>query len=129
MLGRVRWQNRCVASPRKWFDQSQPQTLQAAVLFCYLNAALSILYLIAVGATLPLILLVAAVGANGIANEKRWGYWVAVMASAIYVLTQLIAFVTFSHGLSALLNLAFAVLLIVLLLHPESRRYQRIWFR
>ncbi|HXR54315.1 MAG TPA: hypothetical protein VN793_04630, partial [Acidimicrobiales bacterium] len=124
-----RWQNHPVATPRKWFDQSQPQTLQAGVLFCYLNAALSILYLIAFGATLPLILLVAAVGANGIANEKRWGYRVAVVAASIYVVIQLIAFVTFSKSLSSVLNLAFAALLVVLLLHPESRRYQRIWFR
>jgi hypothetical protein len=27
------------------------------------------------------------------------------------------------------LNLAFAALLIFLLLHPDSRRYQKIWFR
>jgi len=117
------------STPRKWFDQSQPQTLQIAVLFCYLNAALSILYLILVGATLPLILLVAAVGANGIANEKRWGYWVAVVAASAYVVTQLIAFVTFSRTFGLVLNLAFAIMLVVLLLHPESRRYQRIWFR
>jgi uncharacterized membrane protein len=126
----VRWQTPRVAStPRKWFDQSQPQTLQAAVLLCYLNAALAILYLITFGATLPLILLVAAVGANGVANEKRWGYWVAVVAASLYVVVQLIAFVSFSKSLSSVLNLAFAVLLVVLLLHPESRRYQRIWFR
>lgn len=117
------------STPHKWFDQSQPQTLQLAVLFCYLNAALAILYLIAFGATLPLVLLVAAIGANGIANEKRWGYWVAVAAASLYVLAQLVAFVSFSKSLSSVLNLAFAVLLIVLLLHPESRRYQRIWFR
>ncbi len=126
----MRWQTPRVAStPRKWFDQSQPQTLQAAVLLCYLNAALAILYLITFGATLPLILLVAAVGANGVANEKRWGYWVAVVAASLYVVVQLIAFVSFSKSLSSVLNLAFAVLLVVLLLHPESRRYQRIWFR
>ena len=126
----MRWQTPRVAStPRKWFDQSQPQTLQAAVLLCYLNAALAILYLITFGATLPLILLVAAVGANGVANEKRWGYWGAVVAASLYVVVQLIAFVSFSKSLSSVLNLAFAVLLVVLLLHPESRRYQRIWFR
>ena len=126
----MRWQTPRVAStPRKWFDQSQPQTLQAAVLLCYLNAALAILYLIAFGATLPLILLVAAVGANGVANEKRWGYWVAVVAASLYVVVQLIAFVSFSKSLSSVLNLAFAVLLVILLEHPESRRYQRIWFR
>ncbi len=126
----MRWQTPRVAStPRKWFDQSQPQTLQAAVLLCYLNAALAILYLITFGATLPLILLVAAVGANGVANEKRWGYWVAVVAASLYVVVQLIAFVSFSKSLSSVLNLAFAVLLVILLVHPESRRYQRIWFR
>ena len=117
------------SAPRKWFDQSQPQTLQAAVLFCYLNAALAILYLIVFGATLPLLLLVAAIGANGIANEKRWGYWLAVVAACVYVVTQVLAFVTFSRTFGLVLNLAFAVLLAVLLLHPESRRYQRIWFR
>lgn len=115
--------------PRKWFDQSQPQTLQAAVLFCYLNAALAIIYVIAFGATLPLVLLVAALGANGIANEKRWGYWVAVAAAAVYVLTQLALFVAISQSLGQVLNLAFAVVLIALLLHPESRRYQKIWFK
>jgi uncharacterized membrane protein (DUF2068 family) len=118
-----------VATPRKWFDQSQPQTLQAAVLFCYLNAALGVIYLIAFGASLPLILLVAALGAFGIANERRWGYWTAVIAASIYVLAQLVAFATFARGLGGILNLAFAVVLVVLLVHPESRRYQRIWFR
>jgi hypothetical protein len=115
--------------PRKWFDQSQPQTLQAAVLFCYLNAALAIIYVIAFGATLPLLLLVAALGANGIANERRWGYWVAVAAASVYVLTQLALFVAISQSLGQVLNLAFAVVLIVLLVHPESRRYQKIWFK
>jgi uncharacterized membrane protein len=126
----MRWQNPLVPNaPRKWFDQSQPQTLQGAVLFCYLNAVLAILYVIADGAALPLILIVAAVGANGIANEKRWGYWLAVVAGSLYVVAQLIGFFTFAKSLSLLLNLAFAVLLIILLLHPESRRYQRIWFK
>jgi uncharacterized membrane protein len=130
VLASARWQNRPVANePRKWFDQSQPQTLQAAVLFCYLNAALAVIYLIAFGATLPLVLIVAAIGANGVANEKRWGYWVAVVAAALYVIAQLVAFVAFSQSLGSILNLAFAVALVVLLLHPESRHYQRIWFK
>jgi uncharacterized membrane protein (DUF2068 family) len=115
--------------PRKWFDQSQPQTLQAAVLFCYLNAALAIIYVIAFGATLPLVLLVAGLGANGIANEKRWGYWLAVAAGSLYVVSQLVLFVAISQSLGQILNLAFAVVLVALLLHPESRRYQKIWFK
>lgn len=124
------WQNRPVANePRKWVDQSQPQTLQAAVLLCYLNAALAIIYVIAFGAALPLVLLAAAVGAAGIANEKRWGYWLAVVAAAVYVVSQLALFVAISQSLGQVLNLAFAAVLIALLLHPESRRYQRIWFK
>jgi uncharacterized membrane protein (DUF2068 family) len=118
-----------VATPRKWFDQSQPQTLQAAVLFCYLNAALAILYVIAFQVTLPLVLVVTAVGAYGIANEKRWGYWLALIAGSLYLLAQLALFVTISQSLGQILNLAFAALLVFLLVHPESRRYQKIWFR
>ncbi len=116
-------------TPRKWFDQSQPQTLQAAVVLCYLNAALALLGVIVFGAALPLLLLVAAVGANGIANERRWGYWVALSAAVAYVLAQLVLFVAVSQSLGQILNLAFAGVLVALLLHPESRHYQRIWFR
>jgi len=112
---------------RRFLDPSQPQTLQGAVLLCYINAAFSIFYL-ALGAALPLILIVAAVGAYGIANDRRWGYRLAVAAAGIYVVGQAIAFVAFEHSFNGILTLAFAVLLIVLLLHPQSRHYQRIWF-
>jgi uncharacterized membrane protein (DUF2068 family) len=112
---------------RRFLDPSQPQTLQGAVLFCYINAVFSIFYLLA-GAPLPLILLVAAVGAYGIANDRKWGYRLAVVAASIYVVGQALAFVTFEHNFNGILTLAFAVLLIVLLLHPQSRSYQRIWF-
>jgi len=114
---------------RKWFDPSQPQTLQAAVVLCYLDAALGILYLLALGTALPVILIAAAIGANGIANDRKWGYWLAVVSSCIYLLAQVVAFVTFARGLGPLLNVAFAAVLVVLLLHPLSRQYQRIWFR
>ena len=129
MIGAEAWQNQQMAPPRRWFDPTQPQTLQAAVIFCYVNAVLGLLYFLALGAALPLILLVGAVGANGIANERKWGYWVAVVSASLYVLTQLVAFVSFARGLSGLLNLAFAAVLVVLLLHPMSRRYQKVYFR
>jgi uncharacterized membrane protein (DUF2068 family) len=116
-------------TPRKWFDQSQPQTLQAAVMFSYLNAAISLFYLVVFGAGLSLILLVLGGAAYGIANEKRWAYWLAVVVACLYLALQLIGFVTFSHGLSGLLNLFFAGILVVLLLHPQSRAYRKVWFR
>ena len=113
---------------RKWVDQAQPQTLQGAVILCYINAALGLLYLLA-GSGVTLVLFAAAIGANGIANDRRWGYYLAVGASGLYVIAQMAAFFTYEKSLGGVLNLAFAVLLIVLLLNPESRHYQRIWFR
>jgi hypothetical protein len=113
---------------RRWLDPSQPQTLQGAVLFCYINAVFSLIYL-ALGAALPLILIVAAVGAFGIANDRKWGYRLAVVAASIYVLVQASAFIAFEHNLNGIITLILAVFLMVLLLHPQSRHYQRIWFK
>ncbi|HVX21188.1 MAG TPA: hypothetical protein VHB02_07560 [Acidimicrobiales bacterium] len=112
---------------RKWIDKTQPQTLQAAVLFCYLNAALAVLYLLIfhVGPWLPLILLGGT--AYGMANEWRWAYWASVVLAGLYLLVQLIFFFT-GGGFSGILNLLFAAVLFGLLVHPESRQYERIWF-
>jgi hypothetical protein len=112
---------------RKWIDKTQPQTLQAAVLFSYLNAALALLYLIAFGAGPSLVLLLLAGAAYGIANERRWTYWAAVVLSGLYLLGQLVFFFT-GGGFNGLLNLVFAAVLFALLVHPQSRQYQRIWF-
>ncbi|HEX3946331.1 MAG TPA: hypothetical protein VHW47_01445 [Acidimicrobiales bacterium] len=112
---------------RKWTDKTQPQTLQAAVLFSYLNAALAILYLVAFGVGPSLVLLLLAGTAYGIANERRWTYWAAVVLSGLYLLGQLVFFVT-GGGFNGLLNLVFAGVLFALLVHPQSRQYQRIWF-
>lgn len=107
-------------------DQSQPQTLQAAVLFCYLNAALAVLSM-AFGAGLPLVLVLMAVAGVGIANERRWAYWAGVVLALLYLLGQ-VALLFYVHGLGVLLNLAFAAILVALLLHRQSRSYERIWF-
>jgi hypothetical protein len=115
-------------APRKWFDQTQPQTLQGAVMLCYLNAAFAILALIT-GAPYALVALAEGVGAFGIANERKWGYWVAVISSVLYLLAILWLFIVLSLNFWAFLNLLFSVVLVVLLLHPQSRSYQKIWFR
>jgi len=112
---------------RKWIDQSQPQTLQAATLLCYLNAALAVIYFLAFGAGLSLILLLLGGAAYGIANEWRWTYWGAAFLAGLYLVAQIVAF-TLGASLGGVLNLLFAVVLVVLLLHPQSREYQRIWF-
>ena len=111
----------------KWIDQTQPQTLQAAVLFCYLNAALSVLYLLAFGAGLSLVLVLMAATGYGMANERRWAWRAAVLLSIVYLVGQVVLLAT-GHGFGALMNVAFAAILVALLLHPQSRGYQRIWF-
>jgi uncharacterized membrane protein len=112
----------------KWIDQSQPQTLQSAVILAYINAAFGVLFFFAFGAGLSLLLLVLGGAASGVANERRWAYRLAVVAAGLYVVVQVTAFFVI-HGFSGLLNLIFAVVLLALLLHPQSREYQRIWFR
>jgi hypothetical protein len=117
-----------VAEKRKWFDQTQPQTLQAAVMLTYLNAALAILSLLTAGAGPWLVLLVGGIGANGIANEQRWGYYLDSICAVAYLVLALGFLFVGSFALAGLLNLVFAVILVALLLHPQSREYQRVWF-
>lgn len=116
---------------RKWFDNTQPQTLQSAVILSYLNAAFALLFaLVSFGVSgyLLLVVLSGAVGAIGIANEKRWGYWVCLVAGILYGLLWLGLLVGGYRTFSTVLNLLFAAVLVGLLLHPQSREYRRIWF-
>ncbi|MDA8080571.1 MAG: hypothetical protein M0Z96_03015 [Actinomycetota bacterium] len=118
-------------SPR-WFDRSLPQTLQIATLLLYMNALLTILF----SPGSPLILLPAiaeAVGAYGIANSKRWGYITAVVGAVFPLMLLLIDAGTFGISIfsiifSSPLTLIFEIALVALLLHPQSREHQKIWF-
>jgi hypothetical protein len=113
---------------RRWTNSSQPQTLQGAVLFSYLNAALALLFTLILGLQPYLIVFVLlAVAAYGIANERRVAYWGGVVLACLYLLTELVTIVT-GGGFGGILNLLFAGVLVALLLHPESRNYQRAWF-
>lgn len=118
-------------SPR-WFDKSLPQTLQIATLLLYMNAVFTILF----APRVPLILLPAvaeAVGAYGISNSKRWGYILAVVGAVFPLLLVLVQTLSAGAGLLAVifsnpLTLMFEIALVALLLHPQSRDYQKIWF-
>jgi hypothetical protein len=112
----------------RWFNPSQPQTLQIAVLLCYISAVMGLLFGGGV-ASLPLLVALAA-GGFGIANEKRWGYTVAVVASLLQVLVYFLVFgIDTLQNLNLLISFMFDAALVLLLLHPMSRDYQRIWFR
>jgi hypothetical protein len=115
--------------PRRWVDPSQPQTLQVAVFLFYIQAALNLL----VGAFLSpigLLIIAGAVGAGyGIANERKWGYGLG-LALAFLPFGLRILFDGVGAVFSApLLDLMFEVAVVVLLLHPQSREYERIWFK
>lgn len=118
----------------QWFDRSQPQTLQNAVMLAYLNAALTLFFtLIGGGGGLLLLVAVApalalGAGAVGIANEKRGGYWLAVVASILVFLLYLWALLA-GASFGVVLDLLFSGVLVALLVHPLSRHYQKIWFR
>jgi hypothetical protein len=116
---------------RRFFNPSQPQTLQISVWLLYFNAFWALIALLA-GAPFALINLVGcAAAAYGIANEKRWGYFLGVVVAILDLSLLVIAAggLTGLFSFSSLISLMFAVALVVALLHPQSRDYQRIWFR
>jgi hypothetical protein len=111
----------------RFLNPSQPQTLYMAVILCYINAFFNLLSLA------PILILIAlglAAGGYGIANEKKWGYSLAVGAAVVQVILVLVVFQgSIVTDLFALFNFLFDAALVALLLHPMSRDYQRIWFR
>ena len=110
----------------RFLNPSQPQTLVNATLLCYFEAFFAFIG----GGGFPLLLLAVglAAGGFGIANDKKWGYTVAVVASVLNVGLWLALLGLNVLGFPAIISFAFSVVLVVLLTHPMSRDYQRIWF-
>lgn len=123
--------------PRRWFNQSQPQTLQMAVMLLYINAA----FLVLRGAIFTLLGIVIiggmVAGAYGIANEQKWGYQAAVAAAIFNVSLPFIFIIRYDgvtlgdafNDLGFVVSVMFDIALVALLLHAQSREYQKIWFR
>ena len=78
----------------------------------------------------PLLLLIALVGGGlGIANEKKYGFRLALSAAVYSVVATLWIGIRYDiELLGFLLRLMFDIVLLVLLLHPQSKEYRRIWF-
>jgi hypothetical protein len=103
-----------------------------ATFLLYIEAVFNIIFQHPGGFIVGLLLAVGQVaGALGIANEKRWGYYLAVGISAL-ALVPLIILALGGIGqlfsLGVFLAFLFPVALFALLVHPMSRQYQRIWF-
>jgi hypothetical protein len=120
---------------KRWFNPSQPQTLQIAVWLLYFNAVLGVLLGGSIYFALGLLagfasLVGCAAAAFGIANEQRWGYLLAVAMAVLQVILIIggVGLMGIFQG-AALISFLFAIALVALLLHPMSRDYQRIWFK
>jgi hypothetical protein len=113
---------------RRWTNPSQPQTLQIAVFLLYAEAVLTLFGrgIIPFGLQEPanLIVIAGSLAAGfGIANERRWGYLVGIGTAVLPL-----AWYLFNGFTIDLIGLMFQIALLALLLHPQSRDYQRIWF-
>jgi hypothetical protein len=115
----------------RWINQSHPQTLQSAVILLYMNATLLVLFGAAFSGIGLLLVAGYVAGGFGTANDKRWGYQLAIGVACVPLVLLLIGgdVGDLLHvSAMGLISIAFDVLLVVLLLHQESRSYQRIWF-
>jgi hypothetical protein len=128
----------------RWFNSTQPQTLQLAQILLYLNAVFAAFGALLSGGFVPsgrvsglilgltLLSIVVIVGqagaALGIANSRKLGYRVGVTCAFLPVVLQLFYLIRYRVVATNLFNLLFEVALIAALLHHQSREYQRIWF-
>jgi hypothetical protein len=115
---------------RRFMNPAQPQTLVIAVYLLYFHAAFLLFDLLRLG-IFPLLYVIAVGGGiaagYAIANEFKWGYWLGI-AMAIYPFFLNWYYV--GNPLSEnVITLMFEIALVALLLHPQSRDYQRLWFK
>lgn len=117
----------------RWLNPNLPQMLQIAVFLLYFDAVFGVLrgsiFNVPLG---TLIVVGAALGGLGVANELKWGYKLAVAVSALGLLPFLLIAAYDGVGEildpTVLLAAVFPVAQFALLVHPQSRSYQKIWF-
>jgi hypothetical protein len=116
---------------QQWVNRSQPQTLYVATILFYVSAAFSVVYG-QVFTTTGLVFTALEVAAGlGIANERKWGYALGIGVTGIVLLFFALALAQKPSMLFSLQLWLAAVLPVArfaLLVHPQSREYQRIWF-
>ena len=115
----------------KWVNQFQPQTLVIATILLYIDA---FFWLINLTRGFPaevaaVAMLSMAIGGWGIANEKKWGYAVALGGAVLQVVMLFVWYGSSVFTSTLLISLLFDGALVALLVHPMSREYQRIWFK
>jgi hypothetical protein len=140
---------------RRWVNRSHPQTLLVLTLMLYIEAVFTLLglglqYIVLPGSTLggsgdvsnilvqiglPIAM---AAAAYLVANEKKAGYQLALAVTALPLLCRLLLMFGIGFGPNVgsvgpldydVIGLMIEVALFALVLHPQSRDYERIWFR
>jgi len=112
-------------SQLRWIDKTQPQTLMIATIIMYINADFGLLDGLVFAVPIGTLLVLGQVASGlGIANDKKWGYWLGVVLVALYLALLVVTF----HFVF-IVNFLFYGALLALLLHPQSRHYRRTWFR
>lgn len=116
-----------MSEQRRFLNTHQPRTLVIATVLLYIEAFFLVFRPFMLTMVLAFIL---AAGAFGIANERRWGYNMGIVGAVLNFLLTLYSL----GGLSAFQSAeVFYVIipgaLVLLLIHPESRNYERIYFR
>ena len=100
-----------MVNERKFLNQAQPQTLVLGTLLLYINAVFGLLF-------------------GVISTSLLLGLATVAVAAAILQLVMLFAvFGAEVINFPVIITLLFDGALVGLLLHPESRSYQRIWFK
>lgn len=134
---------------KKWFDRMQPQTLQIATWLLYFDGFFALVDLLDGGGELYYVrltypggvligLAIVALYAGGgllMANERRLGYRLSTAAAISPFVVNLVVYSDIGASLryrlfgAGIISFFFNVALLALLLHPQSKEHQRIWFR
>ncbi|MCB1255871.1 MAG: hypothetical protein KDB26_02115 [Microthrixaceae bacterium] len=136
---------------RRYYNPHLPQTLVIAQILLYMNAVFGALDVLQVSLDTRVsysgvgkLILIASVaaqvfGAYGVANERKVGYQIAVLASFMPLIGRIISVIQVGASISgnlrfillggSILNVLFEYALIALLLHPMSANHQKVWFR
>jgi hypothetical protein len=137
---------------RRLWNPSLPQTLLIAVFLLYANAVTAVIFrtgkeglfavmvygltssiglATSVGNVLSVLHIAASVGAGIlISSERKVGWKLGVAAAAAPLIARAVALATGTLGLGGLISvdLLFDAAVFALLVHPQSREHQRLWF-
>jgi hypothetical protein len=131
---------------RRWLNPSLAQTLQIAVFLLYITGGFALLFGLDLGSlyfvarahlwglrdVLRIVIALGSVAAGyGIANERKWAYYLGIALAALPLVGDLLLCIDkhVSPLRLDLITLIFQIGMFALLIHPQSRDYQRVWFK